>query len=169
MSTVNLENKRLVNDIKKGQLQDLVQWIHKNKDKLYKISWSYLYNHADIEDVFQDTLIKVYENIDTLKNPNYFETWYISILINECRKRLRHRKKEVLQESIDFDEHYIDEYNFFQDLNSLDEIYKVVIVLKYISGYSQEEIASILDIPIGTVKSRIYRGIRELRKLVKEV
>jgi len=169
MSTVNLENKRLVNDIKKGQLQDLVQWIHGNKDKLYKISWSYLYNHADIEDVFQDTLIKVYENIDTLKNPNYFETWYISILINECRKRLRHRKKEVLQESIDFDEHYIDEYNFFQDLNSLDEIYKVVIVLKYISGYSQEEIASILDIPIGTVKSRIYRGIRELRKLVKEV
>ena len=169
MSTVNLENKRLVNDIKKGQLQDLVQWIHGNKDKLYKIAWSYLYNHADIEDVFQDTLIKVYENIDTLKNPNYFETWYISILINECRKRLRHRKKEVLQESIDFDEHYIDEYNFFQDLNSLDEIYKVVIVLKYISGYSQEEIASILDIPIGTVKSRIYRGIRELRKLVKEV
>jgi len=169
MSTVNLENKRLVNDIKKGQLQDLVQWIHKNKDKLYKISWSYLYNHADIEDVFQDTLIKVYENIDTLKNPNYFETWHISILINECRKRLRHRKKEVLQESIDFDEHYIDEYNFFQDLNSLDEIYKVVIVLKYISGYSQEEIANILDIPIGTVKSRIYRGIRELKKLVKEV
>ena len=169
MSTINLDNKRLVNNVKKGQLQDLVQWIHKNKDKLYKISWSYLYNHADIEDVFQDTLIKVYENIDTLKNPNYFETWYISILINECRKRLRHRKKEVLQESIDFDEHYIDEYNFFQDLNSLDEIYKVVIVLKYISGYSQEEIASILDIPIGTVKSRIYRGIRELRKLVKEV
>jgi len=169
MSTINLDNKRLVNNVKKGQLQDLVQWIHKNKDKLYKISWSYLYNHADIEDVFQDTLIKVYENIDTLKNPNYFETWYISILINECRKKLRHRKKEVLQESIDFDEHYIDEYNFFQDLNSLDEIYKVVIVLKYISGYSQEEIASILDIPIGTVKSRIYRGIRELKKLVKEV
>ena len=169
MSTVNLENKRLVNDIKKGQLQDLVQWIHGNKDKLYKIAWSYLYNHADIEDVFQDTLIKVYENIDTLKNPNYFETWYISILINECRKRLRHRKKEVLQESIDFDEHHIDEYNFFQELNAIDDIYREVIVLKYISGYSHEEIASILDIPIGTVKSRIYRGIRELRKLVKEV
>jgi len=169
MSTINLDNKRLVNNVKKGQLQDLVQWINKNKDKLYKIAWSYLYNHADIEDVFQDTLIKAYENIDTLKNPNYFETWYISILINECRKRLRHRKKEVLQESINFDEHYIDEYNFFQELNFLDEIYKEVIVLKYLSGYSQEEIANILDIPIGTVKSRIYRGIRELRKLVKEV
>ncbi|MCF6460660.1 RNA polymerase sigma factor [Clostridium sp. Cult3] len=53
------------------------------KGKLYKISWSYLYNHEDIKDVFQDTLIKLYENIHMLKNLNYFETWYISILINE--------------------------------------------------------------------------------------
>ena len=121
MSTINLDNKRLVNKIKKGQLQFLVQWIDGNKDKLYKISWSYLYNHADIEDVFQDTLIKVYENINTLKNANYFESWYISILINECRKKLRHRKKEVLKESIDYDEYYIDEYNFFQELKRIDE------------------------------------------------
>ena len=42
-------------------------------------------------------------------------------------------------------------------------------MLKYISGYTQEEISNILDIPIGTVKSRLYRGLRELRKLIKEV
>ena len=100
MKTIDLENKQLVNKIKKGQLQFLVQWLEDNKDKLYKISWSYLYNHADIEDVFQDTLIKVYENIHTLKNPNYFESWYISILLNECRKKLRENKKEVLKENV---------------------------------------------------------------------
>lgn len=169
MKAANLENKRLVNRIKKGQLQFLVQWIDMKKEKLYKISWSYLYNHADIEDVFQDTLIKVYENIDTLRNPSYFETWYISILINECRKKLRHRKKEVLKESIEHDEYCTDEYDFFQELNSIDERYKEVIILKYISGYKQEEISNILDIPVGTVKSRIYRGLRELRELIKEV
>lgn len=147
----------------------MVEWIDENKDRLYKIAWSYLYNHADIEDVFQDTLIKVYENIYTLRNPNYFESWYISILINECRKKLRDKKKEVLRESIDYDEYYMDDYHFFQELNLLDDIYKEVIVLKYIAGYRQEEIASILHIPIGTVKSRIYRGLRELRKLMKEV
>jgi len=169
MKTVSLENKNLVNEIKMGQLQFLVQWIEDNKDKLYKISWSYLYNHADIEDVFQDTLIKVYQNIHTLKNPNYFETWYISILINECRKRLRNKKKEVLREDIEQDIYSIDSYSFFQELNSIDDIYKEVIVLKYISGYTQEEISNILGIPIGTVKSRIYRGLKELRKAVKEV
>ncbi|NLY76570.1 MAG: RNA polymerase sigma factor [Tissierellia bacterium] len=169
MTTINIENKRLVNRIKKGQLEFLLQWINQNKDKLYKIAWSYLYNHADIEDVLQDTLIKVYENIHTLKKPNYFETWFISILINECRTRLRKMKREVLKESIEHDGYHLDQYSFFQELNSIDDIYKEVIVLKYISGYSQEEISSILDIPIGTVKSRIYRGLRELRELVKEV
>lgn len=169
MKTVSLESKNLVNEIKMGQLQFLVQWVEDNKDKLYKISWSYLYNHADIEDVLQDTLIKAYENIHTLKNANYFETWYISILINECRQRLRSKKKEVLKENIEQDEFSIDSYGFFQELNSIDDIYKEVIVLKYISGYTQEEISNILGIPIGTVKSRIYRGLKELRKAVKEV
>ncbi len=169
MKVISLENKRLVNRIKSGQLQFLVQWIDENKDRLYKISWSYLYNHADIEDVLQDTLIKAYENIHTLKNTNYFETWYISILINECRRKLRRKKREVLMESIEHGEYYIEEYDFFQELNSIDDIYKEVIVLKYISGYTQEEIADILGIPIGTVKSRIYRGLKELRKLIKEV
>ncbi len=169
MKTVSLESKNLVNEIKMGQLQFLVQWVEDNKDKLYKISWSYLYNHADIEDVLQDTLIKAYENIHTLKNANYFETWYISILINECRQRLRSKKKEVLKENIEQDEFSIDSYGFFQELNSIEDIYKEVIVLKYISGYTQEEISNILGIPIGTVKSRIYRGLKELRKVVKEV
>ena len=61
-----------------------------------------------------------------------------------------------------------DQYNFFEEINGIDEIYKEVVILKYVSGYSQEEIGKILDIPIGTVKSRIYRGLRDLRKLLKE-
>ena len=58
--------------------------------------------------------------------------------------------------------------NFFEEINEIDEIYKEVVVLKYVSGYSQEEIAKILDIPIGTVKSRIYRGLRDLGRLLME-
>lgn len=169
MDVIQLGNKRMIKKIKKGELGALVDWTDNRKDKLYKIAWSYLYNHNDIEDVFQDTLIKVYENIHTLKNSNYFETWYISILLNESRQRLRNRKKEVLHEDIELSGHHIDNYNFFQEINSVDEIFKEVIILKYVSGYSQEEISRILDIPLGTVKSRIYRGIRELRNLLEEV
>lgn len=164
-----LSNKRLVKKMKNGELSALADWINERKDKLYKISWSYLYNHEDIEDVFQNTILKVYENINSLKGTNYFETWFIKILINGCRDTLRNRKREITQEDIDFHDYHMDEYNSFLEINSIHEIYREVIILKYISGYSQEEISKILDIPIGTVKSRIYRGLGELRKLLKEV
>lgn len=169
MKITELDNKRLVKQIKNGDLESLNYWIQVKKDKLYKISWSYLYNHDDIEDVFQNTLIKAYENIKSLRKWNQFETWFISILINECRQYLRKQKRVVLQESVEIYGYHKDEYNFFQEIDSIDEIYKEVIILKYVSGYSQEEISLILDIPLGTVKSRIYRGLRDLRKLLKEV
>lgn len=169
MKILELNNKRLVKKIKKGELDALADWMNEKKDKLYKIAWSYLYNHNDIEDLFQNTIIKVYENINSLKDTNYFETWLIRILINGCRDLLRNRKREVIKENIDFCDYHTDEYNSFLEINSIDEVFREVIVLKYISGYSQDEISKILDIPIGTVKSRIYRGLRELRKLLKEV
>lgn len=166
---IKFRDKKFIKDIKKGKLEVLVDWIQWRKSKLYKIAWSYLYNHQDIEDTFQDTLIKVYENIDGLKNENYFETWYITILINECRKKLKKSKREILKEDIVYEEYHLDKYQFFEELNSLDEKHREVIVLKYISGYTQDEIAKILDIPIGTVKSRIYRGLKELRSEMEEV
>jgi RNA polymerase sigma-70 factor (ECF subfamily) len=52
-------------------------------------------------------------------------------------------------------------------LGKVDEMYREVIVLKYISGYSQEEISGFLNIPVGTVKSRIYRGIQMLKESMK--
>ncbi len=144
-------------------------WILERKDKFYKIAWSYVYNHEDIEDILQNTMIKAYEKVNTLKNIRFFETWFISILINECRQILRNREKELLQKDIEIYDYHIDEYNFFQEIYSIDEIFREAVVLKYIVGYSQEEISKILDIPIGTVKSRIYRGLKELRILLEEV
>ncbi len=113
-------------------------------------------------------MILAYENIRALRKTDYFETWFISILLNECKKSLRDRKRVIPEENIEIHGNYDDEYNFFEEINGIDEIYKEVVILKYISGYTQEEISEILDIPVGTVKSRIYRGLRDLRKLLKE-
>lgn len=83
--------------------------------------------------------------------------------------KLRKRKREVLKGEIVYEECHEDNYNFYEEINRLQDKFKEVIVLKYISEYTQEEISEILDIPIGTVKSRIYRGLNELRKLIQEV
>lgn len=163
-----LDNKKLMKRIAKGDLEAINTWITSKKDKLYKISWSYLYNHSDIEDVLQNTMISAYENINSLRKIDLFESWFISILLNECRKSLRDRKRVLPEGNVEIHGHYKDQYSFFEEINEIDEIYKEVVILKYVSGYSQEEIAKILDIPLGTVKSRIYRGLRDLRKELKE-
>lgn len=171
MDIIELENKRLIKSIKKGDLAPLISWMDDGYDKLYKIAWSYVYNSHDIEDIFQNTILKIYENISNLRDAKYFETYFISILLNECRQILRNKKREILQDDLleKERESYSDDYDFFQEINLIDEIYREVIILKYISGYTQEEISNMLNIPIGTVKSRIYRGLRDLRALIKEV
>lgn len=122
-----------------------------------------------MEDVFQNTIIKVYENIGSLRKEEYFETWVTSIFLNECRKILRVKKREYITEEVPIEkEEIVRNIDFYDELNSINEIYKEVLILKYIVGYSENEISSIMDIPIGTVKSRTYRGLKMLRERIEE-
>lgn len=156
----------LLKRIKKRDLDAVVDWFEARKDKYYRIGWSYLYNPYDIEDVFHGAIIKVYDNILQLREEKYFKTWATSIFINECKRVLRERKKKVDLENIEESAACADTciIEIKEHLINIDEMYREVIILKYISGYSQEEIAELLNAPIGTVKSRIYRGLLLLRK-----
>ncbi|QUH21508.1 RNA polymerase sigma factor [Alkaliphilus sp. B6464] len=171
-SDINNSFKTLKREIGKNNLEPLYEWFNNRKDKYYKIGWAYLYNHYDVEDVFQNTIMKVYQNISQLREERFFETWVTSIFINECKRILRNREKISIIEDLDKTEvqqgHNI--YLELKDgLDRLEDIHREVLTLKYISGYSQEEIGEILNIPIGTVKSRIYRGLKQLRSNIEEV
>lgn len=158
--------------IREGKIDVLLQWIDLNKNKLYRMSWAYLKNHADVEDVFHNTIIKVMENINKLNKEEAFETWFISILLNECRTLLRKNKKIISSEEFEADSCLcaVEDENLklelAEGLKKIDEEYRELIVLKYYSGYSQQEIADILKIPLGTVKSKLFRGLRMLREVL---
>lgn len=164
--------KKFKKEIVKHKLAPLYEWFNIRKDKYYKIGWAYLHNHYDVEDVFQNTIIKVCENINQLREERFFETWVTSIFINECKRILRDRQRVSITDELNEIEiqHSQDSHlELKEGLNMLEDIHREVLILKYITGYSQEEISQILDIPIGTVKSRIYRGLRELRSNIEEV
>ena len=163
----------IVKSIKRGNLEVLLQWIDVNKQKLYRMSWSYLKNNTDVEDVFHNTIIKVVENINMLKNEQAFEGWFVSILLNECRKILRDGRK--VQPSGDIElgdtssspEDQAESLDLIDGLKSIDEEYKELIILKYYSGYTQKEIGEILNMPLGTVKTKIFRGLKMLREILR--
>nr|MCR6611175.1 sigma-70 family RNA polymerase sigma factor [Bacillus infantis] len=120
-----------------------------------------------MEDVFHNTILKVHDHIDKLKQDRYFETWVTSIFINECRdlyRRNKRRQQEAALEGNEAGQHPSDRLDVLDALEQVDEKFREPILLKYIQGFSQEEIAGILGLPLGTVKSRIYRGLLILRK-----
>ena len=167
------EHKGVAQRIKNGDVDCLIQWIGIKKSKLYKMAWSYLRNHADVEDVFHNTIIKVMENADKLRNEEAFEGWFISILLNECRRVLRDKKRVEPTEEIEYrnnnkgsgeEDTRVDLMN---GLKGIDEDYRRLIILKYYGGYSQREIAEILNMPLGTVKTKIFRGLRALRDVLR--
>lgn len=165
----NITEDVLLKKIKKRDINSITDWFGIRMDKYYRIGWSYLYNRYDIEDVFHASIIKVYDNIHQLREDRYFETWATSIFINECKRILREKKKTVNMDNME-DTPSCEDYSNLElrdALETIEHIYKEVIVLKYISGYSQEEIAGLLNIPLGTVKSRIYRGIQLLKGTMK--
>ncbi|MCH3963903.1 MAG: sigma-70 family RNA polymerase sigma factor [Clostridium sp.] len=138
----------------------------KAESTLYHISKSILIHEQDCEDAVQETILKAYNKLYTLKKEQYFKTWLVRILINECyclkRKECLRVPYEEYFESAEANDKE-DYSELYLAIQNLPERIRITIVLYYVEGYSVEEIKEILEIPAGTVKSRLARG----RKLLK--
>ena len=133
---------------------------------LYNVSKSILSNDKDCEDAVQEAILKAYNKLKTLKEEEYFKTWLIRILINECYSLKRKELKTLsYEECFDIaDDNNKGEYSeLYFEIQKLPERIRITIVLYYVEGYSIKEIKKILKIPEGTVKSRLAKG----RKLLK--
>lgn len=137
-----------------------------SEETLYRISRSILRNEQDCEDAVQDAILTAYSKLSTLKNEEYFKTWLVRILINKCNQRLKQRKRllsaEVLPEQTN--DTLGSGAEVRMAIEQLNPKIRVVVVMKYIEGFSVKEIKDVLKIPEGTVKSRLSKGREELKK-----
>ena len=144
------------------------------KIKLYKTGIAILKNDDDTCDALQETLLNIYNNLKTLKDNNYFTTWSIRIMINNCYEIIRKRKKIVnINEKLGNEEDiyyqsYKEESSLEWVLNQIDPDLKTVTVLYYYDELSISQIAEALNIPEGTVKSRLSRAREKLYEILKE-
>ena len=76
--------ENLVKKAKAGDSGAFAQLIRMNTQSMYKVAWAYLKNDEDVADAIQETILKCYEKLSTLKKDSYFKTWMIRILINNC-------------------------------------------------------------------------------------
>ncbi len=158
---------------------DFVQLIEDNKLRFYKTAKIILKNDDDIYDAIQESLISMYKNYDTLKDKSVFASWATRIIINKCYDLLRKKKRdntedvdEIIDTSMEisyYDNYDDDKYGIKKAMEFLSEDQKLVTTLYYYDDYSVKEIAEILGIQEGTVKSRLSKSREILKnKLGKE-
>ncbi|WP_122647183.1 RNA polymerase sigma factor [Enterococcus mediterraneensis] len=169
-------DKKLVRRAKKGDGEAFVLLVKEQEQRLYNIAYKILGNQQDCGDVLQDTLLKAYVQITTLKNDTYFHTWLCRILINECKNLLEKKKRFVVADMETFDQEnsiltskkgeseWLREYV----TKNLSSIYRIPLILYYYSGFSIKEISEILNEPVGTIKSKLARGKALLKQKLME-
>ena len=154
--------------------EEFIKLINQNRLKLYKTAMAILKNDENVNDAIQETLLSAYKNIDKLENKEYFLTWIITILRNKCFDTLKRNKKIISIDETEMQnkETYYDTYKVESSLerilNKIDSDLKEVIVLYYYDELTVKEIARIMSIPEGTVKSKLSRAREKLRLLLEK-
>ncbi|MFD6438963.1 RNA polymerase sigma factor [Peribacillus sp. NPDC060186] len=167
----------IINLVKKAQKGDdkaFLKLFQQYEEDIYRMAYVYVKNESDALDVVQEVAYRSFKKIETLKNPEYFKTWLIKIAIT-CSIDLVRKNKNVVQlkpeydECISFEDEDIPLSITLQELlDQLNEDEKSIVILKFYEGYSFKEIADLLNMPIGSAKSVLYRALGKLRKQFKE-
>jgi RNA polymerase sigma-70 factor (ECF subfamily) len=150
-------------------------------DALYRVALRLTANAADAQDLVQETMLRAYRSWDRYTPGTNAKGWLLTILrhlfINEYRRKSRHPEtvdvdtiepfalfQEVQEEDPQgafFDKIVDDEV--LRAVDQLPEAFREAVTLSDVEGLSYEEVAKVLDVPVGTVKSRLYRGRRLLQ------
>ncbi len=153
-------------------VQNYLEYICNHRNDYYRLAYSFMGNEADSLDAVSQMTVIVMEKQHTLRNTQAFPSWSKKILVNLCRDKLKEKKRvqpielplELASES---PKNIEDELLIRQALAELPDKYKEVLVLRYYLDYEYKELALYLNVPEGTIKSRINRGIACLRERLK--
>ncbi len=184
--------ERLIADFKEGSRERFDELVKAYTQKLYRLAYGLLGNHHDAEEVVQDSFVRAYRGLDNFRGDSSFETWMHRITMNLARNKFHWNRRRgegitvSLSEPNDFaegeepqgelelpDTSYSPDRlmqkaemqnNVIRGMNSLPESLREAMVLRHVKDMPYEEIAAVLDCPVGTVKSRIARGRELLRE-----
>ena len=181
----------LLKQAAKGDMKAFEVLITRHEKFIYNIALRIMGNTEDAKDITQETIIKIYRNLSSCADIEHMRAWVVRITHNTCMDEFR-RRKGKMTESYDAvvalgddiaERQIVDPASgpealllrkemaglLQKGLDCLSEQHRALVVLRDIQGLSYEEIAQAMDIPLGTVKSRISRGRSALKKILLEM
>ncbi|MEC5425821.1 RNA polymerase sigma factor SigW [Virgibacillus sp. C22-A2] len=182
--------KEKIMQVKKGDqtaFEDVVSFF---QNRIYQHCYRMLGNAHEAEDIAQEAFIRAYVNIHSFDDRRKFSTWLYRIATNLTIDRIRKRKPDYYldaevkgTEGLDMYSQLADDSRLpgeeveslelqryiHKEISGLPPKYRSIIILRYLEEFSLQEISDILDIPLGTVKTRIHRGREALRKKLRHM
>ena len=189
--------ERLIADFKEGSRERFDELVKAYTQKLYRLAYGLLGNHHDAEEVVQDSFVRAYRGLDNFRGDSSFETWMHRITMNLARNKFHwnRRRGEGMTMSLSDQPERLDDGessgemdlpdtsyspdllmqkaelhgNMVRGMEQLPESLREVMVLRHVKDMPYDEIAQILNCPVGTVKSRISRGRELLREYLMKL
>lgn len=180
------EELRLIKRASQGDAEAFNTLMAAHERRMYAVALRKMGNREDAQDCLQDAMLRVYRSISKFRGDSAFSTWVYTITVNTCLDELR-RRKNVRNTSMDslMDDGWMPvdpgetpeegavrrqtRACLLKALKDLPEDMRHAVELRDLQGFSYEEIAGILDINIGTVRSRISRGRGKLRDVIRKM
>jgi len=176
-------DQQLVERVKAGDKRAFDLLVKKYQHKIIALIGRYVYDHHEAQDVAQETFIKAYRALPKFRGDSAFYTWIYRIAINTAKNHLVARGRRPADVDVD-DAQFFEGDNQLKDiatpenqlykdelelvikraLNKLPEDLRVALTLREFDGMSYEEIADVMDCPVGTVRSRIFRAREAIDK-----
>lgn len=179
-----IDEKEIIEKILKGDIDSYSILIKEYQNDIFSLCLSILKNVDDAMDMTQETFLIAYENLKNFKHLSKFSTWIYRIAYNLCIN-LKKRKAEllILEDDEDFNVELEDKSSSLWEeierserikivekaLKLLKDSDRIIIELKDIKGLSYEEISIILSLPMGTIKSKLFRAREKLKKIVEDI
>lgn len=140
-------------------------------DSAYRLAWAILNDTGDADDATQDAFALAWRNRRSLRDPARFDAWFGRILVNVCRQLLRQRSRQLTQPLdgeagpvvFDATRPTSERDAIARAMARLDADHRIVVILRYWADLTVDEIAARLDVPPGTVKSRLHYALRSMR------
>jgi RNA polymerase sigma-70 factor, ECF subfamily len=184
----------LVRRARAGDQGAYEQLVVAHQRRTFNVAYRILGDYDEALDLTQEVFIQAHRSLGQFRGEARFGSWLLAIAVNQCRSRLKSwkRRSRSRHESLngtddpggagpqreltDPGRSALEELESRQlenlvreELGHVDEEYRTVLVLRELQGLSYEEIAQILDLPVGTVKSRLYRGRAQLHELLRRL
>lgn len=156
-----MELTKLVVQAKAGDREAFISLVKQLENSLYRMAKSMVGNDEDVADAMQETIMKAYKSIPSLREPKFVKTWIFRILINECNTILAGRSRtvgyaEVPEQAAPSNEY--DKVDLREAVERLDEKMRIVVILHYFEDLPLRQIAGVLEISESAVKMRLSRA-----------